>query len=152
MTKPVLVTGGTGFLGLHLARHLIESGDRVRVLARSRPSEPAFRIDARDIEWVEGSVLDRDAVRKALGGCEKVYHLAGLVSRDASHARQMYEVHVDGTRNLCEAACELGIDRMVLASSSGTIGVSTTPDPIPDETAPYPVERVGRWPYYLSKI
>jgi len=91
-------------------------------------------------------------VRKALEGCDRVYHAAGFVSRDPEHARQMYQVHVDGTRVLCEAACEVGVDRVVLASSSGTIGVSDDPERIPDESAAYPVERVGRWPYYLSKI
>jgi dihydroflavonol-4-reductase len=144
----ILVTGGTGFLGQHLVHHLVESGDKVRVLARTR-SRPLERLD---VEWIEGSILDRDAVRKALGGCERVIHAAGLVSRDADHARQMYQVHVDGTRLLCEVACELGVDRLVVVSSSGTIGVSTSPEPVPDESAPYPIEIVGRWPYYLSKI
>ena len=148
MSRRILVTGGTGFLGQHLVRHLVEAGDHVRVLSRT----PSRDLERLEVEWVEGSVLDREALRKALAGCDQVYHLAGLVSRNPDHARAMYQVHVDGTRTLCEVACEIGVDRVALASSSGTIGVSTDAEPIPDEAAPYPIERVGRWPYYLSKI
>jgi dihydroflavonol-4-reductase len=144
----VLVTGGTGFLGLHLVHHLLDAGDTVRVLAR----EPSRSLERLEVECIQGSILDREIVHKAMTGCDRVYHAAGLVSRDPEHARQMYQVHVDGTRVLCEVACEVGVDRVVVASSSGTIGVSENAEPIPDENAPYPVEQVGRWPYYLSKI
>lgn len=146
--KPALVTGGTGLLGTHLVAQLAEAGQKVRVLARSR----SRALSRHDVEWVEGSVLDRAAVERALAGCDRVYHLAGLVSRDPGHAREMYAVHVDGTRIVCEAAIAAGIDRLVLCSTSGTVCVSRTARPILDEAAPYPLELVGRWPYYLSKI
>src|SRR5256885_9935138 len=63
----------------------------------------------------------------------------------------MYELHVDGTRNLLTGAARAGLKRIVLASSSGTIGVSRVRR-VASEEDDYPIEAVGRWPYYLSKI
>jgi dihydroflavonol-4-reductase len=162
-----LVTGGTGFLGEHLVRHLVECGDSVRVL--SRGSSPA--LEELGVEWVTGDVVrDLDvphehgpapqkrslkALRPSLNGavedCEVIYHLAGFVSREREDSQRMMRLHVDGTRRVLEAAKEAGVRRVVVASTSGTIAVSKEPMPL-DETAPYPIELVGGWPYYLSKI
>ena len=140
----VLVTGATGFLGSTLVPALLEAGHQVRVLVRSgAPFAGA--------ETMKGDVRDPDAVRRAVDGVEGLYHLAGLVSRDPADARTMYELHVDGTRNLLTAAAHARLKRIVLASSSGTIGVSRTRR-VATEEDDYPIETVGRWPYYLSKI
>jgi dihydroflavonol-4-reductase len=64
----------------------------------------------------------------------------------------MMRVHIDGTKRVLQAAKEAGVRRVVVASSSGTHAVSREPEPVLDETAPYAVEVVGGWPYYLSKI
>ena len=138
----LLITGATGFLGSTLVPMLVEAGHDVRVLARSD-----VKLDG--VEVVKGDVRDARAVTQALQGREALYHLAGLVSRDPNDARKMYELHVDGTRNLLKAAS--GLQRIVLASSSGTIGVSRTRR-VATEEDDYPIETVGRWPYYLSKI
>src|SRR5258708_12703673 len=63
----------------------------------------------------------------------------------------MCDLHVGGTRNRLELAEKAGVKRVVLASSSGTIGVSRTRR-VATEEDDYPIEAVGRWPYYLSKI
>jgi dihydroflavonol-4-reductase len=140
----LLVTGATGFLGGTLVPMLVQAGHEVRVLARGAGA-PA------GCEVVKGDVRDAEAVSRALQGREGVYHLAGLVSRDPADARKMYELHVDGTRKLLDAAARAGVQRVVLASSSGTIGVSRTRR-VATEDDDYPIEAVGRWPYYLSKI
>jgi dihydroflavonol-4-reductase len=140
----LLVTGASGFLGTTLVPLLLDAGHGVRVLLRSGGAIAGC-------ETARGDVLDQDSVARALQGCEGLYHLAGLVSRDPKDARKMYDLHVGGTRNLLEAAEKAGVKRVVLASSSGTIGVSRTRR-VATEEDDYPIEAVGRWPYYLSKI
>jgi len=146
-----LVTGGTGFLGHHLVRQLVERGERVRVLTRGGAGE----LDELGVETVTGDVVrDLDGgvpLDHALDGCETVYHLAGFVSRHPDDGQRMMRVHVDGTRRVLEACKRAGIRRIVLASTSGTIAVSREPVAL-DESAPYPLEIVSGWPYYLSKI
>ena len=140
----LLVTGATGFLGSTLVPLLRAAGHEVRALTRSGAPIAG-------IEVVKGDVRDADAVRRALSGVEGLYHLAGLVSRDPADARKMYELHVEGTRALLSAAARAKLQRIVLASSSGTIGVSRVRR-VATEDDDYPIETVGRWPYYLSKI
>ena len=140
----LLVTGATGFLGSTLVPLLLEQGHSVRALQRGEVSIPGAEVQ-------KGDVRDEVSVRRALQGIEGVYHLAGLVSRDPRDARKMYELHVDGTRLLLSEAERAGVKRVVLASSSGTVGVSRKRR-VAVETDDYPIETVGRWPYYLSKI
>ncbi len=138
-----LVTGATGFLGSHLIALLDRQS--LRVLVReSRPES--------DIEVVEGSVVDQGAVEKAVDGVERIYHLAGKVSRNLDDVRELYRVHVEGTTTLCRAAKTAGVKRIVLASTSGTIAVTEDGETIPDETTPPPLELIGGWPYYTSKL
>jgi dihydroflavonol-4-reductase len=143
----LLVTGATGFLGSALVPLLRRAGHDVRVLARGGAPEAL----AAGCEIVHGDVRDPETVRRALASCSGLYHLAGLVSRDPRDAHKMYELHVTGTRVLLAEAERARLDRVVLASSSGTIGVSAVPR-VATEEDDYPIETVGRWPYYLSKI
>jgi dihydroflavonol-4-reductase len=142
----VLVTGATGFLGQHVCERLVAAGHRVRGMARSRPASAL-----EGVEIVLGDLRERDCVRQALDGIEVVYHLAGRVSFEPEHGRQMYELHVDCTRQLLHEAKDARIQRFVLASTSGTIAVSKE-DRLGTEADDYPIAVVGRWPYYLSKI
>ena len=138
-----LVTGASGFLGSHLIERL--DPRNLRVLVReSRPEG--------DVEVVEGSVLDPEAVARAVDGVEHVYHLAGKVSRNPDDVRELYRVHVEGTATLCRAAKKAGVKRIVLASTSGTIAVTDDGKTIPDESATPPLELIGGWPYYTSKL
>jgi dihydroflavonol-4-reductase len=143
-----LVTGGTGFLGSHLVRQLVDDGAKnLRVMATSVP----FWARELGVGVVEGSITDRDDVARAVEGVAEIYHLAGRVSREQRDAREMYSIHVDGTRYLCEAARAAGVKSIVLASTSGTIAVTEKGDVVPDEDWPPPLEIISRWPYYASK-
>jgi dihydroflavonol-4-reductase len=143
----VLVTGATGFLGEHLCRVLVEQGDTVRGLARTRSGVLADL----GVEHIRGDVLTGPELDTALAGVDAVFHLAGAVSRDPDDAQRMMRLHVDGTRRVLERMDAANVRRMVLASTSGTIGVSKD-EQILDETAPYAEEIVAGWPYYASKI
>lgn len=145
--KKILITGGTGFLGAHIVRQMLDAGAKdLRVMA-SRV--PAWMTDV-GVEASEGSVTNRDDVAKAVKNASAIFHLAGKVSRDNDDAAEMNRVHLEGTRLLCEAAKEAGVGTIILASSSGTIAVSET-DEVVDETYPQPVNIISRWAYYASK-
>jgi nucleoside-diphosphate-sugar epimerase len=147
--KTILVTGATGFLGKHLVEQLKtqEGSTRLRVLCRGRP---AWDKDSR-IEVARGDVTSPADVERASEGAEEIYHLAGIVSRDPKDALLLYQTHVEGTRNICEAARRKGVRKLIHVSSSGTIAVSREPV-VHDERAGFKHEILGEWPYYLSKI
>ncbi|MBP7416793.1 MAG: NAD-dependent epimerase/dehydratase family protein [Pyrinomonadaceae bacterium] len=145
--KRILITGGTGFLGTHIVQNFLAYGEKnLKVMASSVPE---WMKDA-GIKAVEGSVTDRDDVAKACKNVSAIFHLAGKVSRDNDDAAAMNKIHLEGTRILCEAAKEAGVQTMVLASSSGTLAVSEDGQ-IVDETFPPPIEILTRWAYYASK-
>src|SRR6476660_2944183 len=143
-----LITGGTGFLGSHLVRQLVESGAKdIRVMATSIPEW----LTGLGVDTVEGSVTNAEDVARACESVNEIYHLAGKVSREKDEQREMYKLHVDGTRLLCDAALKAGVNTIVLASSSGTIAVTEKGDVVPDERYPPPLDIISRWPYYASK-
>src|SRR5436190_19267155 len=112
-----LITGGTGFLGSHLVRQLVESGAKdVRVMATSIPEW----LTGLGVDTFEGSVTNAEDVERAVEGVTEIYHLAGKVAREKDEAREMYKLHVEGTRLICDAAKKGGAHTIVLASSSGT--------------------------------
>jgi dihydroflavonol-4-reductase len=143
----LLVTGATGFLGGALLPLLAGAGHRLRVIARGDAAGAA----ALGAEVVRAGLEDGAAVARALEGVEAVYHLAGQVAFDPSDPAALYALHVEGTRRLLEAAADAGVERVILASSSGTIAVSRE-ERIATEADEPPITVVSRWPYYLSKI
>lgn len=145
--KSILITGGTGFLGTHIVRQLLDAGEKNLKVMASRV--PEWMKDA-GIEASEGSVTNRDDIEKTVKNVSAIFHLAGKVSRDNDDAIAMNKIHLEGTRLLCEASKEAGVKTLVLASSSGTIAVSEN-EQIFDETFPQPVEVFSRWAYYASK-
>ncbi|MFN2524510.1 MAG: NAD-dependent epimerase/dehydratase family protein, partial [Mycobacteriales bacterium] len=128
MSRTVLITGGAGFIGAHLARRLIEQGDRVRVLDSLHPQvhrsgeRPEYLHE--DAELVVGDVRDGDAVRKALVGVDRVAHLAARVGVGQS----MYEiseytsVNGVGTGVLLEALLDHPVEKVLVASSMSVYG------------------------------
>ena len=145
--KKILITGGTGFLGTHIVRQFLDAGETNLKVMASRV--PEWMKDA-GIKAVEGSVTNRDDVAKACKNVSAIFHLAGKVSRDNDDAAEMNKIHLEGTRLLCEAAREAGVQTMVLTSSSGTVAVSEDGQVV-DETFPQPVDVFSRWAYYASK-
>lgn len=151
--KTYLVTGGTGFLGLHLIPLLLQNKSKVRVFVRSPPGK-GEKIDDCNVEYVLGSITDFDAVNKACVGVDGIYHLAGLVihSRLEEHKKKVYETNLDGTLNILKAAAQQKVKRVVYASSSGVIACSPYFKEHRDDVDPYCYDVVKGWPYYASKI
>jgi dihydroflavonol-4-reductase len=115
----VLVTGATGLVGSHVTRLLVARGDHVRVTTRPR-SKLDNLVDL-DVEKVTADILDRRALRRALRGVDRVFHVAGLTSLRASPA-QLARVNVQGTRFVLEEALRAGVERAVVTSSVAAIG------------------------------
>lgn len=129
MPPLVLITGGAGFIGSHVADHLLSAGYRVRALdnlAEQVHGPSSTRPDYlhRDVEFVHGDVRDAGAVRRALGGADAVIHLAAAVGVGQS----MYEierytaVNNLGTAVLLEALLENPVRKLVVASSMSIYG------------------------------
>jgi dihydroflavonol-4-reductase len=139
MTK-TLVTGGTGFVGLHVARELERRGDDLRLLVREQSNlEPLRGID---FERAVGDVTDRDSVRSAMKGVERVFHVAGTTSMRSRDRIRVFQVNVEGTRNVFEEALQAGVESAVLTSSSSAVG-SAKPGETIDEDHPFTVGRLG---------
>ncbi|MCB9525277.1 MAG: NAD-dependent epimerase/dehydratase family protein, partial [Myxococcales bacterium] len=142
----ILITGASGFLGLHLTRVLVESGATVRSLGRSHSK----RLEKLGVEQVLGTVTEREDVDRALAGVSAVYHLAGAVTRDKHDAGPVYQVHVRGTQNVLQGCLDAGISQVLVLSTSGTIGVSTD-EYTASEDDPIQWDIIKAWPYYESK-
>ena len=147
----VLVTGATGFMGAHVVTSLLAHGYEVVALVRDPESAAAKRAQAAGASLVKGDVLDGESVEAAAAGCTALLHCAGKVSRESADNLLMTKVNIGGVETTLAACERAGIRRAVVASTSGTIGVSTDPDFIADETNPPPLEIINRWPYYRSK-
>ena len=110
-----LVTGGAGFIGSHVARHLLDEGHEVRVL--HLPGENLLNLDGLDVELMPGDVTDRALVRRAVSGRDWVFHLAAIYALWLPRTEKMREVNVGGTRNVLTASAEAGVERVVHTSS-----------------------------------
>ena len=134
----VLVTGGTGFIGGHLVRQLIDNGNSVCVLTRS--VERARKNLPASTHLLEGDVTDPLICREAVSGAKTVFHLAAAHQEPGIRDERYHEVHVEGTRHLLEASKSEGVERFVHCSTVGVIGnVGKTPA---DETWPHKPEEV----------
>lgn len=116
-----LVTGATGFVGGAVARALVRAGSDVRVLARS--ASDLQNLEGLKVEYIAGDLRDPASLRKALAGCRHLYHVAAHYALWAKDPSIFYDINVTGTRNLLEAAREVGISRTVYCSTIGAIGL-----------------------------
>jgi dihydroflavonol-4-reductase len=147
----LLITGAAGFLGHHVVARARAHGYEVVALVRDAKAESAIRLVGEGVTLIEADVLDGEAVERAAAGCTAVLHCAGKVSRAKADAIAMTRINVAGVSTVLDACKRAGVKRAVVASTSGTIGVSTDPDKVANETEPPPLELINRWPYYRSK-
>lgn len=150
--KKILVTGAGGFIGSHLTERAVELGFRVRAFVRytSRGSWGWLEESdcKNDIEVILGDIRDYDSVYGALNGCDAVFHLAALIGIPYSYIspKAYVRTNIGGTYNVLQASKELGLDQVLVTSTSETYG---TAQYVPiDEKHPV----VGQSPYSATKI
>lgn len=112
----ILVTGGTGFVGSHLIKRMRQEGIPVRAIVRD--PDKARALNNLGVDVVKGDVSDTDSLEKATIGVERIIHLVGIIQEAAGATFQ--RVHVDGTRNLLEAARKSGVRHFFYQSALGT--------------------------------
>jgi nucleoside-diphosphate-sugar epimerase len=155
MTKRILVTGGSGFIGAALVKRLLESGHEVRIFdnfSRGNVRRLDGIVDA--VECVSGDVRDPDAVKRAVTGVDAVHHLAFVNGTEFFYSRPalVLEVGLKGILNVVDACIAHGVGELVVASSSE---VYQTPPCVPtDEAVPLivPDPFNPRFSYGGSKI
>jgi len=141
----ILVTGGSGFIGSHLVEHFQKA--EVRVLDNLRSGFRA-NLAGLDCEFVEGSVLDRDTVRAAMGGVDYVFHLAAMISVPESMQNPVgcAETNTIGTLIVLEEAARAGVKKLILSSSAAIYGknpvVPKHEAMIPEPASPYAISKL----------
>jgi dihydroflavonol-4-reductase len=116
----VLVTGATGLLGAHLVRQLVNQGQKPRILVRERSDRRGLR--GLKLEESQGDILDPASLAAAFKGVDEVYHLAGVVRFDPASTDLLHKLHVQGTRNILQAAKAAGVRRLVHVSTIAAVG------------------------------
>ncbi|MBA2240377.1 MAG: NAD-dependent epimerase/dehydratase family protein [Solirubrobacterales bacterium] len=115
-----LLTGASGFIGSHVARALAGRGDELRVMARR--TADLGHLDDLDLERVGGDITDRRAVRRAVAGVERVFHMAGQTSMRARDSERVFDVNVRGSQIVFEESLREEVERVVHTSSVVAVG------------------------------
>src|SRR6202162_3193010 len=133
------VTGGTGFVGSHVARVLAEQGADLRLLIRS--GSDLRNIQTLNADRVVGDLRDLASIEKAMSGCDVVFHVAADYRLWVRDPQEMYRANVDGTRALLDAARKNKVRRVVYTSSVATMGFTSNGRPA-DEDFPVSLDNM----------
>lgn len=141
------VTGGTGFIGLALIQKLLGSGHEVVALVRKDNNKLPKSVTA-----IHGDIEQPETWKDAGYGCQRIYHLAAIISFNTNDSKQLLAVNGTGTRNILKAAMRWEIETTIVASSACTLGISPSPSFFLDESS-YPSQSIiNSNPYLKSKI
>jgi len=142
----VLVTGGAGFIGSHIVEHF-QGRAEVRVLDNLR-SGFKHNLAGCAHEFIEASILDREAVRRAVQGVDYIFHLAAMISVPESMAKpiECNELNTNGTLVVLEEAAKAGVKKLVLSSSAAIYGdnpvVPKVETMFPEPKSPYAITKL----------
>lgn len=150
MNAKVLITGGAGFIGSHLAHDLVDKGYNVVLLdnlLRGRPEYVDDIVSDKKAEFVRGDVRDQKTVFECMKDVKYVFHEASLcINYCFARPEECLDVNIDGSYNVFKAAKELGVKRVIFASSASVYGnASHFPTNEDDKLSPLT-------PYCVSKI
>ncbi|MEG1229351.1 MAG: NAD-dependent epimerase/dehydratase family protein [Flavobacterium sp.] len=127
----VLVTGGTGLVGSHLLLHLIENGENVRAIYRTKnniqKAKSVFELYKKEalfekIEWLEADILDVPSLENAFINIDYVYHCAALISFDPKDEEALRKINIEGTANMVNFSIALGVKKFCFVSSIAALG------------------------------
>ena len=141
-----LVTGGTGFVGSHVARLLAAQGHDVRVLHRSTSKLTA--LEGVPFTSAISGLTDLDGLRAACEDVDWVFHVAAVADYWRADEAQMFKINVEGTQLLLQAAREAGVKRVIFTSSAAAVGLRT--NGLSDESDPFNLPP-KHFPYGYSK-
>jgi UDP-glucose 4-epimerase len=150
----ILVTGGSGFIGSHIVQHYQGKAEEIRVLDNLRTGYRK-NLDGLQCTFIEGSVTDRELVRKAVQGVDYIFHMAALVSVPESMAKpgECVNINVHGLLNVLEEAAAAGVKTLVFASSAAIYGDNPTVPKLetmyPEPKSPYAITKLDG-EYYLN--
>ena len=153
----VLITGGAGFIGSNLSRILLDSGtaDEVRVFD-DLSTGSLLNLEGIDVQFIEGTLLDFEAVSAAAEGVDSIVHLGAIpsVPRSVANPRASHDANTTGTLNVLEAARAKGVDHVVVASSSSVYGsnpkLPKNEDDYTRPMSPYAVSKLATESYALA--
>src|SRR5690348_15243472 len=140
----LLITGGAGFIGRHLAAHLTARGDVAVTVIDNESLGDREQLDLDKVRFIHGDLRSRDDLRAAPEGQDAVVHLAAdtRVMDSIEDPVHNFETNVVGSFNLLELCRELGVGRVVAASTGGAI-LGDVPPPVHEEMAPQPTSPYG---------
>lgn len=127
-----LVTGASGFLGSAVMHCLLNAGHEVRVLVRKKSNRR--NLENLSIEVSEGDLRDASSLKRAIAGCDNLFHVAADYRLWVPDPETMYDINVTGTQNLLHTAMEAGVTRIVYTSSVATLGLNHDGTPANENT------------------
>ncbi len=152
----VLITGGAGFIGSHIAEYFAEEGHTVRILDNLATGFLRNIPHNKNIEFIQGDICDSSSVEKAVSGVDCVFHEAALVSVPLSCEKpvEAFQINTLGTLNVLQSCVKAEVDKFVMASSAAIYGnnpvLPKREDMYPEPTSPYAISKLDG--EYLARM
>lgn len=128
----ILITGGTGFIGSHLAKKLYNKKNEIVIFAKDGSHQ---YLKGLDVRIIKGDIRDYDAVLKAVKGCDYVYHLAANTSSNKNDKELLFSTNVNGTEKVLKASLKSKVKKVVYVSSGSTLGYYKDERPLAEDAA-----------------